>query len=122
MANVKLMIITIACGLAACSSPEEQADLPIAAGVDIVIDGYAKDSARYAVYASRFPGEGCSYVTPEALSAAVKSIELNSIRSNPLELLGKNFETTAELKTVMLGEGEQLELRSKDEPVCNGEG
>jgi hypothetical protein len=79
---------------------EPQPDLPLPADVEIVVDTYDGATKTFAVFSKRFPCEGYSYVTPEALVAGVGAINAMQLRKDPKSVSGKEFETTAELSTV----------------------
>ncbi|MFO1101422.1 MAG: hypothetical protein U1E20_00795 [Methylocystis sp.] len=69
-------------------------------GVEVVVDTYDQKTRTFAVYSARFPCEGHSYVLPEALQAAFSSVNLVQLKRDPKSMIGKQFVTTAELKTI----------------------
>lgn len=78
-----------------------QADLPLPKGARIVVDTYDSETKTFAVFSSKFPCEGYSYVTFDALAKAAGDV--NDVRSDPKKATGKEFDTTAELATVVDG-------------------
>lgn len=76
-------------------------DLPLSKGVEIVVDTYDLKTRTFAVYSARFPCEGLSYIVPEALRAALPSVDLVQLKRDPKSMVGRQFVTAAELKTIM---------------------
>jgi hypothetical protein len=66
-------------------------EAPLDAGTAITVKSYDAKAGTYVIFSTAFPGEGDGTVSPEALAKAIKSIDLNSIKQDPLGIVGKNF-------------------------------
>jgi hypothetical protein len=85
---------------------ESTGGLAISANTLIEIRSFDRDTETFCLFSVKFPGEGDSFVTVQALSEAVKSLTPNTILDNPGALVGKRFETAEELATVEGGKVE----------------
>jgi hypothetical protein len=106
---VGLVLVATRPGLA---ESELQSGLPLTTNAVIEVKSFDAGTETFCVFAVKFPGEGDSFVTPKALAEAVKPEERPDILGKPGAIVGKQFETTSELKTV---EGEALDLAH---PAC----
>jgi len=97
----------IAVWTASLTQAEElSAGLPLSANTLIEIRSFDRDTETFCVFSVKFPGEGDSFVTVQALTKAVPKLSPDEILDNPDALIGKQFSTVNELATV---EGEALE-------------
>ena len=98
---MKIFIMIVACFLVKASAAAQyQADFSLPMGTKIVVDTYDEKTKTFSVFSVRFPCEGYVYVKTEALAAAVSGISLDHIHNNAKSFSGKEFETTAELRTI----------------------
>lgn len=86
-------------------------DLPISAEHLIEIKSYDPKTQSYEVFAVQFPGEDATFVTPEGLAKAIKTIDLNRIKKLPKSIIGQQFKTDQALPGLT---DEELKLRSKN--------
>jgi hypothetical protein len=80
--------------------------LALKAGILIEIRSFDRDTETFCFFSVKFPGEGDSFATVQALADAVGTLPPDKILENPDALVGKQFKTSKELATV---EGETLE-------------
>lgn len=70
---------------------------PLPAGSKISITSYDEVSETYVITPTEFPGEGDGTVTPQALTKAIKSLNLQALTEDPLSVVGKSYECDAPL-------------------------
>ena len=99
-------IAIVLCTATLSQAEELKEGLSLATNALIEIRSFDRDTETFCVFSVKFPGEGDSFVTVQALADAVKSMSPDEILENPSGLVGKQFETTKELATV---EGEAIE-------------
>lgn len=77
-------------------------DLPLSKGSMIRILNYDAATKTYKIEAANFPGEGESWVTPEALaSVAASAVNLRIILKNPESIKGHEFQIDKDLPTLL---------------------
>lgn len=80
-------------------------DLPLMKDSLIRILSYDAESKTYEVESANFPGEGESFVTPEALASSASGVvNLSRILKNPESILGQEFQINKDLPTLFPNE------------------
>ena len=93
----------------AIGTPSIGTDLPLAKGHLISIEEYVVASASYRVTSVQFPGEGDSFVTPEALAQAVTTLKITRLKRSPREIVGNQYKLDKALPTLTPSEKKKRE-------------
>lgn len=75
-------------------------DLPISSGTLIEILSYDPKTKTFEIQAAALPGEGESWVTPEALAEASEAASLDRLLKDPKSFVGQQFQIKRELPTL----------------------
>ncbi len=93
-------------------------DLPILQGTLLEIISYDSKTKTYEVRAAALPGEGESFVTPEALAeAAPNTVSLDRLLKNPNSIVGQQFQLTKALATLFDEERDSRKAGAASSPV-----
>lgn len=75
-------------------------DLPISSGTLIEILSYDSKTKTFEIQAAALPGEGESWVTPEALAEAAEAASLDRLLKDPKSFVGQQFQIKKDLPTL----------------------